>query len=193
MASLRGAQGNATGAEAFRELAENVARDTVQYLYVPGGNGTWGSLFPPDSRLVAVRHVIDFIYVSQGLGFASRVLDGAGAAAQEKKQQDGGPSPLLPPEVKQEMAAYFHREFETPTWLRALSPSDELNLPVPWPKSILRPDHGITGETRLHHQPFAIISQNQPNPPLTLQVRSTPGRRWRPRRWRSTTARGTGR
>ena len=125
MASLRAAQGNATGAQAFRELVQSVSLDTMQYLYVPGGNGTWGCMYV-NGTVVAVRHVIDFIYVSRGLAVV-------------------GPD-ALPPHLAGQMSYYFHDELETPVWLRALSPYDRLNLKVPRPRAILRPDHGITGE-----------------------------------------------
>ena len=148
MASLRAAQGNTTGAEVYRDLAGSVAVDAVQQLYVPGGNGTWGCLYP-DNKLVAVRHVLDFIYVTRGLDRASRVvaaeLDAAAAPQQQQEKQQLAPTPFLPAHVAQEMAAFFHRELEMPTWIRALSLEDELNLKVPRPQLILRPDHGITG------------------------------------------------
>lgn len=133
MASLRAAQGNATGAQQFRGWAQAIAAQTVEHLYVKGGEGAWGCLYP-DYTLTPVRHVLDFIYVSRGL-----------AVVAEHANNDGGASSPLPAQVSGQMSFYFHDELETPTWLRALSPYDRLNLHVPRPKSILRPDHGITG------------------------------------------------
>ena len=135
MASLRAAQGNSTGAQRFRGWAQAIAADTVEHLYVHGGEGVWGCLYP-DYSLTPVRHVLDFIYISRGLALVAEHACGDDAAAAEE---------TLPARVKGQMSFYFHDELETPMWLRALSPYDRLNLRVPRPKSILRPDHGITG------------------------------------------------
>jgi hypothetical protein len=120
LAELREAQGNSTGAHRLRFLGSGIVNDTIEHLFVKGGEGVWGCLYP-DYSLVPVRHVIDFIYISRGFGSQ------------------------LPPEIKKAMTFFFQDELQTSTWLRALSPSDKLNLKVPRPKSILRPDHGITG------------------------------------------------
>jgi hypothetical protein len=48
------------------------------------------------------------------------------------------------------MGSFFRQELETDGWLRALSLADGLNLRVPRPKAIFRPDHGITGELLDH-------------------------------------------
>lgn len=146
MASLRAAQGNATGAQRFSHLARSVALDTVENLYIPGGNGTWGCMYT-NGTVVAVRHVIDFLYVTRGLHVAALAVGGAnngnggGLDDPVAARAFGGFRDLSP-----EMAALFHRELETPTWVRALSLDDDLaRRRSARAQMILRPDHGITG------------------------------------------------
>ncbi|GAB5033951.1 Hypothetical protein NocV09_01600660 [Nannochloropsis oceanica] len=159
LATLRVAEGNYTGAALFREMSTKIARETVEHLYVRGGEGTWGCLYPEDYSLVPVRHIVDFIYVSRGLAVAeaacaaSASSTGAGIGGTAAAAAEGGDSaaaatstqPFLPREIAGAMSLFFHDELQTPSWTRALSPYDRLNLRVPRPRSILRPDHGITG------------------------------------------------
>eukprot|EP00624_Nannochloropsis_granulata_P004536 evm.model.NODE_32489_length_25912_cov_24.063213.8 len=148
LATLRVAEGNYTGAAFFREMSTKIARDTVEHLYVRGGEGTWGCLYPESHSLVPVRHIVDFIYVSRGLAVAETACaaSASAAAAGGGGAAAGTPiEPFLPKEMAGAMSLFFHDELQTPSWTRALSPYDRLNLKVPRPRSILRPDHGITG------------------------------------------------
>ncbi len=131
LAKLRKAQGNATGAAYFRGLVTRITADMTEHLYLKGGEGVWSCLYPADYSLVPVRHIVDFIYISRGLEAAAR--------------EGGDGLQGLPVEVSGAMNNFFHDELETKSWTRALSPYDKLNLKVPRPRSILRPDHGITG------------------------------------------------
>jgi hypothetical protein len=85
----------------------------VQELYVDGA-GYWCARYP-DGSLVPVRHCYDFNIV----GFA--LADD------------------LPDSQREEMVAFFQRELQTPSWIRALSASD------PDASFSLRPDHQWNG------------------------------------------------
>jgi len=149
LSTLRAAESNHTGAAFFREMSTKIAREMVEHLYVPGGEGTWGCLYPESYSLVPVRHIVDFIYVSRGLAVAEAACAASAAAAAATAPKGGATgvsvAPFLPSEVAGAMSLFFHDELQTPSWTRALSPYDRLNLKVPRPRSILRPDHGITG------------------------------------------------
>ncbi|TFJ82181.1 hypothetical protein NSK_006510 [Nannochloropsis salina CCMP1776] len=142
LATLRSAEGNRSGAVRLEKMARRLARETVEHLYMGGGAGTWGCLYPDkEYSLVPVRHIVDFVYVSRGLALASKAC----AAIDKAHGLAGNSTPLIPPAIAGAMSFFFHDELRTPSWTRALSLYDELNLKVPRPHSILRPDHGITG------------------------------------------------
>jgi hypothetical protein len=85
----------------------------VNDLYVRGG-GYW-NVRHPDGSLVPVRHCYDFITVPRAMGGD---LDEA---------------------QRREMAEFFVRELQTPTWMHALSPYDDDAL------FSVRPDHQWNG------------------------------------------------
>lgn len=65
------------------------------------GDGVWGCKYPNGS-LVVVRHVIDFVYISNMIGS------------------------MLSDDVAAEMAEFVQRELIVPEWMRALSLSDPI-------------------------------------------------------------------
>jgi hypothetical protein len=96
----------------LRTLAEELLGD-VQELY-RDGDGCW-NVRQPDGRLRAVRHCYDFCTVARTVGGDLR------------------------PAQREEMVDFFVRELQTPTWMRALSPSD------PDAAHSVRPDHQWNG------------------------------------------------
>lgn len=95
----------------LQEVQQLLAR--VQELYVPGG-GYWNSRHP-GKKTVAVRHCYDFITILRTMA------------------DDLGDT------QKEEMAAFFKRELQTETWMRALSAGD------PNAMFSIRPDHQWNG------------------------------------------------
>jgi len=85
----------------------------LQKLYKPGG-GYWHARFP-DGKMVAVRHIYDFITILNTI--ASDLSD----------------------IQKSEMFQFFDTELKTETWLRAISPLDNNAM------FSVRPDHQWTG------------------------------------------------
>jgi hypothetical protein len=85
----------------------------IQQLYAPGEG--WWHTRQPDGRLIPVRHCYDFATV------AATMPDD------------------LTHQQRAEMVAFFQRELQTPTWMRALSDRD------PDASYSVRPDHQWTG------------------------------------------------
>lgn len=85
----------------------------VRKLYIEG-EGFWHAR-QPDGRLVPVRHCYDFTTVGMTVGAD------------------------LPAGQRAEMVAFFQRELQTPSWMRALSPFD------PDASYSVRPDHQWNG------------------------------------------------
>ncbi|MBB5785873.1 hypothetical protein [Jiangella mangrovi] len=106
------ARGFGDAAEELRKKADALAPE-VGELYVEG-QGFWHAR-QPDGRLVPVRHCYDFTTV--GLTLAAD----------------------LPERRREEMVAFFVRELQTPSWMRALSPYDDDAA------FSLRPDHQWNG------------------------------------------------
>ncbi len=99
-------------ADAMRKEAADLGK-RVQKLYVPG-EGIWKCELP-DGSFNIVHHCYDFGTTLMNIG------------------------DLMPPTQKSEMVAFFRRELQTPTWMRALSTRD---LDVTFS---IRPDHQWTG------------------------------------------------
>ena len=97
---------------AMRKEAEDLGR-RVQELYVDG-KGIWRCRLP-DGSYNEVHHCYDFGTTLMNIG------------------------DLMPDKQKKEMVAFFKRELQTPTWMRALSTHD---LDVTFS---IRPDHQWTG------------------------------------------------
>jgi hypothetical protein len=112
VAELLAMRGRTGRAAELVEEANTLVRE-VRKLYAPG-RGFWHARFP-DGRLVEVRHAYDFITV------LNRIADD------------------LAQSEKSEMAAFFQRELQTPTWMHALSPDDDDAM------FSVRPDHQWTG------------------------------------------------
>jgi hypothetical protein len=104
--------GHRDRATVLREEAASLVGE-VRKLYA-AGRGFWHARFP-DGRLVEVRHAYDFITVLNTI-------------ADDLTDQE-----------KSEMAAFFQRELQTPTWMHALSPDDDDAM------FSVRPDHQWTG------------------------------------------------
>lgn len=111
-AELLEMRGNKDRARQLRDEAGSLVGE-VRKLYAPG-RGFWHARFP-DGRLVEVRHAYDFITVLNTI--AEDLTDSE----------------------RSEMAAFFQRELQTPTWMHALSPDDDDAM------FSVRPDHQWTG------------------------------------------------
>lgn len=105
-------KGQKDKATAMRKEAEDLGK-RVQQLYVDG-KGIWRCRLP-DGSYNEVRHCYDFGTTLMNIG------------------------DLMPQKQKNEMVAFFKRELQTPTWMRALSTRD---LDVTFS---IRPDHQWTG------------------------------------------------
>ncbi len=105
-------KGQKDKADDFRKEANELGR-RVQELYVPG-EGIWKCKLP-DGSFNEVHHCYDFGTTLMNIG------------------------DLMPAKQKKEMVAFFRRELQTPTWMRALSTKD---LDVTFS---IRPDHQWTG------------------------------------------------
>lgn len=122
LAELRAAQGDASRADALRSLAANVSQQLMRAMFVPSNSsgspdgGYFACLYPNGTR--SVRHIVDFFSVA--ISLCGRL--GCSLSAAERA----------------DMAGWLQRESVTATWMRALSPRDELQY-------IARPDHGTTG------------------------------------------------
>lgn len=111
-AALLEFKGQKERAEAMRREAEELGA-RVQKLYVDG-KGNWRCRLP-DGSYNEVHHCYDFGTTLMNIG------------------------DLMPSKQKKEMVAFFRRELQTPTWMRALSTRD---LDVTFS---IRPDHQWTG------------------------------------------------
>lgn len=111
-AELLDFKGQKDMASAMRKEAESLGR-RVQELYVDG-KGIWRCRLP-DGSYNEVHHCYDFGTTLMNIG------------------------DLMPQKQKTEMVAFFKRELQTPTWMRALSTHD---LDVTFS---IRPDHQWTG------------------------------------------------
>lgn len=105
-------KGQKEKATAMRKEAEDLGK-RVQQLYVEG-KGIWKCRLP-DGSYNEVHHCYDFGTTLMNIG------------------------DLMPAKQKKEMVAFFQRELQTPTWMRALSTKD---LDVTFS---IRPDHQWTG------------------------------------------------
>lgn len=111
-AELLDHKGQRDKASSFRKEATNLAR-RVNELYVDG-KGIWKCRLP-DGSYNEVHHCYDFGVTLMTIG------------------------DTMPAKQKKEMVAFFQRELQTPTWMRALSTRD---LDVTFS---IRPDHQWTG------------------------------------------------
>jgi len=111
-ADLLDFKGQKDKARAMRKEAEDLGR-RVQQLYVDG-KGIWRCRLP-DGSYNEVHHCYDFGTTLMNIG------------------------DLMTAKQKKEMVAFFQRELQTPTWMRALSTKD---LDVTFS---IRPDHQWTG------------------------------------------------
>ena len=111
-AELLDFKGQKDRAGAMRKEAEDLGH-RVQELYVDG-KGIWRCRLP-DGSYNEVHHCYDFGTTLMNIG------------------------DLMPDKQKKEMVAFFKRELQTPTWMRALSTHD---LDVTFS---IRPDHQWTG------------------------------------------------
>lgn len=111
-AELMQLKGRSDKAAAYRKEGEELGR-RVQELYVDG-KGIWRCRLP-DGSYNEVHHCYDFGTTLMNIG------------------------DLMPQKQKKEMVAFFKRELQTPTWMRALSTHD---LDVTFS---IRPDHQWTG------------------------------------------------
>jgi hypothetical protein len=111
-AELLDYKGQNLRAAAMRKEAEELG-GRVQQLYVDG-KGIWRCRLP-DGSYNEVHHCYDFGTTLMNIG------------------------DLMPDKQKKEMVAFFRRELQTPTWMRALSTKD---LDVTFS---IRPDHQWTG------------------------------------------------
>ena len=111
-AELLDFNGQKERASAMRKEAADLGR-RVQELYVDG-KGIWRCRLP-DGSYNEVHHCYDFGTTLMNIG------------------------DLMPDKQKKEMVAFFKRELQTPTWMRALSTHD---LDVTFS---IRPDHQWTG------------------------------------------------
>ncbi|HEY8558866.1 MAG TPA: hypothetical protein VIL74_00580 [Pyrinomonadaceae bacterium] len=111
-AELLDHKGQKERAAAMRREAEDLG-GRVQQLYVDG-KGIWRCRLP-DGSYNEVHHCYDFGTTLMNIG------------------------DLMPAKQKKEMVAFFRRELQTPTWMRALSTKD---LDVTFS---IRPDHQWTG------------------------------------------------
>lgn len=105
-------KGQKEKANAMRKEAEDLGK-RVQQLYVDG-KGIWKCRLP-DGSYNEVHHCYDFGTTLMNIG------------------------DMMPARQKKEMVAFFRRELQTPTWMRALSTKD---LDVTFS---IRPDHQWTG------------------------------------------------
>ena len=105
-------KGNKAKADAMRREAAELGKRVLE-LYVPGG-GIWKCRLP-DGSYNEVHHCYDFGTTLMNIG------------------------DMMPASQKKEMVAFFQRELQTPTWMRALSTRD---LDVTFS---IRPDHQWTG------------------------------------------------
>ena len=96
----------------FRKEADELL-PLLNKLYVDG-KGYWNARYP-DGRLEEVRHCYDFFTILNTI------------------------SEDLSAKQKEEMAAFFVRELQTPTWMHALSPGDDNSI------FSVRPDHQWNG------------------------------------------------
>jgi hypothetical protein len=112
VAELLDYKGEKDRAAAMRKEAEDLGK-RVQQLYVDG-KGIWRCRLP-DGSYNEVHHCYDFGTTLMNIG------------------------DLMPAKQKKEMVAFFRRELQTPTWMRALSTKD---LDVTFS---IRPDHQWTG------------------------------------------------
>lgn len=112
VAELLDYKGQTQQAAAMRKEAEELG-GRVQQLYVDG-KGIWRCRLP-DGSYNEVHHCYDFGTTLMNIG------------------------DLMPAKQKKEMVAFFRRELQTPTWMRALSTKD---LDVTFS---IRPDHQWTG------------------------------------------------
>ena len=111
-ADIAASRGDDSGAAVLRAKADALLGSVLD-LYLPGtGHFAAGQ---PDGTRLPVRHCYDFNVV------------GTTIAAD------------LPVETRQEMVAFFTRELQTPSWMRALSPWD------PDASYSVRPDHQWNG------------------------------------------------
>jgi hypothetical protein len=111
-ADLLGYKGQKQRADAMRKEAEELGK-RVLALYVDG-KGIWKCRLP-DGSYNEVHHCYDFGTTLMNIG------------------------DMMPAKQKKEMVAFFQRELQTPTWMRALSTKD---LDVTFS---IRPDHQWTG------------------------------------------------
>lgn len=111
-AELLDFKGHKEKASVMRKEAEDLGK-RVQQLYVDG-KGIWKCKLP-DGSYNEVHHCYDFGTTLMNIG------------------------DLMPAKQKKEMVAFFQRELQTPTWMRALSTRD---LDVTFS---IRPDHQWTG------------------------------------------------
>lgn len=111
-AELLDHKGQTDKAVSFRKEADELAR-RVNHLYVDG-KGIWKCRLP-DGSYNEVHHCYDFGVTLMTIG------------------------DTMPAKQKREMVAFFQRELQTPTWMRALSTRD---LDVTFS---IRPDHQWTG------------------------------------------------
>jgi len=112
VAELLEFKGQKDRANSMRKEAEELGK-RVQQLYVDG-KGIWRCRLP-DGSYNEVHHCYDFGTTLMNIG------------------------DLMPVKQKTEMVAFFRRELQTPTWMRALSTKD---LDVTFS---IRPDHQWTG------------------------------------------------
>lgn len=112
VADLLEYKGQKDRADAMRKEAVELGK-RVQQLYVEG-KGIWKCRLP-DGSYNEVHHCYDFGTTLMNIG------------------------DLMPQKQKKEMVAFFQRELQTPTWMRALSTKD---LDVTFS---IRPDHQWTG------------------------------------------------
>jgi hypothetical protein len=105
-------KGDKSKADAMRKEANDLGRRVLE-LYVPG-KGIWKCRLP-DGSYNEVHHCYDFGVTLMTIG------------------------DMMPASQKKEMVAFFQRELQTPTWMRALSTRD---LDVTFS---IRPDHQWTG------------------------------------------------
>lgn len=111
-AELLDHKGDKAKADAMRKEANELGK-RVLALYVPG-KGIWKCRLP-DGSYNEVHHCYDFGTTLMNIG------------------------DMMPASQKKEMTAFFQRELQTPTWMRALSTKD---LDVTFS---IRPDHQWTG------------------------------------------------
>lgn len=111
-AELLDYKGEKAKAEAMRKEAVELGKRVLD-LYVPG-KGIWKCRLP-DGSYNEVHHCYDFGTTLMNIG------------------------DMMPASQKKEMVAFFQRELQTPTWMRALSTKD---LDVTFS---IRPDHQWTG------------------------------------------------